>query len=83
MSVNSFGIMSSASGFSITPSDTVDLPYPIRGLFIGTGGDIQILLQDDTDPITLVNVQSGSLYPLQVKRVYADGLTADDIVGLR
>jgi hypothetical protein len=82
-SANSFGVISSASAFEITPSDSVDLAYITRAIYFGVGGDIKLLLVDDTVPVTFVNVPEGSMYPFQVKRVYETGRTVDDIVGIR
>jgi len=77
------GVTSSPSAFAITPSDTVNLTYPTRALYVGTGGDINILLWNDTVPVILKNVLGGSCLPLSVKRVYDTDTGASDLVGLR
>jgi hypothetical protein len=82
-SINSFGVMSPAAAFAITPSDTVDLPYPVRGIYVGVGGALVVLLADDTVAVNLENAQSGAVYPLQIKRVLDSGTGATDLVGLR
>lgn len=81
--VNSFGTGPTSSAFAITANDDADLDYPIRALYVGTGGDVTVILQDDTAEVTFANVLGGSCLPLQVKRVLATGTAASDLVGLR
>lgn len=81
--MESFGDGPSSSAFVITPSDTVNLTYPTRALYVGTGGDINVLLWDDTVAILLKNVLGGSCLPLRVKRIYDTDTGASDLVGLR
>jgi hypothetical protein len=81
--INSFGTGPSSSAFSITPDDDNDITYPIRALYVGTGGDLQVILQDDTAETLFANVLGGSCLPLQIKRVMASGTAASDLVGLR
>lgn len=78
-----YGTGPSSSAFAITPSDSVNLAYPTRALYVGTGGDIVLLLWDDTTVITLKNVLGGSCLPLCVKRVNETDTGASDLVGLR
>lgn len=81
--MESFGTGPSSSAFAITPNDDVDLTYPIRALYVGTGGDIVCILWDDTAEVTFANVLGGSCLPLQVKRILDTGTGASDLVGLR
>lgn len=66
----------------ITPSDATDLAVASRALYVGTGGDIQLELTESAAPIVFKNVQTGSVLPLRVKRVYASLTTATDLVAL-
>lgn len=72
--------------WAITPSNTDDfatsesLDVP-RFLIIGTQGDVRVLPVDSPDPVT-VPAWSGVL-PMMVRRVYATGTTATDILGCR
>lgn len=69
----------------ITPSDVDDLaPHYAKALYVGGDGDLTILPVDHGDgaPVTLVGVKAGSLLPVRVRRVYATGTTATDIVAL-
>jgi hypothetical protein len=78
-----FGTGPSSSAFAITPNDDNDLTYPIRALYVGTGGDITCILWDDTVAIVLANVLGGSCLPLSIKRILDTGTGASDLVGLR
>ncbi|CDZ26305.1 hypothetical protein [Neorhizobium galegae] len=70
-----------ASGFSITPSDSSDLPETTRALYVGTGGHLSVrMLSGET--LALSNVPAGGLLPLRVTRVFATGTTAAAITGL-
>ena len=67
---------------TVLPSDETDLSHATRALYVGQGGDLVVqLLSGDT--VTLANVQSGTLYPMRVRRVLATGTTADLLIGLR
>ena len=66
----------------VIPSDAEPLPEASRALYIGTGGDITLVLTADTNPVTLKNVPAGMLLPVRVKQVLATGTTASDLVAL-
>lgn len=68
-------------GFAITPSDSTDLSAETRGLWIGTSGDLALVLASG-DEVTISGVVAGSLLPLRVRRVRASGTTAAALVGL-
>lgn len=50
-----------------------------KGLWIGTGGDVAVLMVDDETPITYHNVADGTLLPFMVKKVMATETTASQI----
>jgi hypothetical protein len=68
-------------GFSVTPSDSADLPETTRALFVGTSGAVSLVLASGAE-IVLTGVLGGSLLPLRAMRVRATGTTAASIVGL-
>ena len=68
--------------FAVTPDDGSDLAVVTRGLYVGTGGDVSLVLKGDTAPVSFVGVPDGSVLPLRTVRVRATGTTAADIVGL-
>lgn len=67
---------------AILPDDEADLAYATRAIYVGQGGDVSVQLVSG-DMVTLANAQSGTLYPMRVRRVLATGTTADLLVGLR
>lgn len=68
-------------GFSITPSDASNLAAEIRALYVGSAGDLELVLASG-DAVSLAGVPGGSLLPLRVSRVKASGTTAGLLVGL-
>lgn len=66
----------------ITPSDTDDLEFVTRALYVGESGDVNVTLKSG-DTVLLRNLQAGVFYPLRVSYVLATGTTATDIIGLR
>lgn len=73
---------SAMNGFTITPSDTVDLLQPTRGLYIGGAGNVNVIFAGDTAATLLIAPALGVPLPLRVKRVLAASTTATGIVGL-
>ena len=63
----------------ITTSDSVDLTVNSRGLWIGGSGNIKVTTEIG-DTVTFVGVSG--LIPLAVRRIWATGTTATDIVSL-
>lgn len=59
-----------ARAVEVTPSDSTVLEVT-RGLYIGTSGDVAVILAEDTAVTTFVNVANGTILPLQVKKVMA------------
>ena len=66
-------------GVEITPSDTVDLERVTRGLYVGTIGDVKVTMASG-NTVTWVALAAGVIHPLQVRRVFATGTDATDIV---
>lgn len=75
------GLMGPAEGaFAITADSANELEFVTRALYVGTGGDLHVLMQNG-DEVTLVNLPGGFNYPYRVRKVFADS-TATDLVGL-
>jgi len=68
-----------AGAFAITPGSELD--FVTRGIYVGGDGDINVVMNDDTD-VTFVGLAAGTIYPLQVKEVKSSGTTATDLIGL-
>lgn len=69
------------SVFNVTTSDTVDLQYVTRAIYVGVSGDLRVIMPDNTI-VTFVDLAAGIFHPIQIKRVMATGTTATDIIGL-
>lgn len=73
-------------GVAITPSDTanfalVDGRVLCDAIYVGSGGDIVIVTQNDTT-YKLVAAISGTIIPVMAKRVNLSATSADDLVAL-
>lgn len=66
---------------AVTPSDSTDLTYVSRALYVGTGGNIVVTMQGGGD-VTFTNVQDGSILPIRVSRVKSTSTTASNIVNI-
>lgn len=65
---------------AITPADT-DLPFAIRGFYVGVAGHVAVKCLGGATVI-LKNVSAGCIVPVRCLQVRATGTTATDIVGL-
>lgn len=66
---------------TVTPSDSVDLTYPSRALWVGGVGNISVEMLDGGTQV-FEGVIAGSLLPLQVTRVNSTDTTATLIVSV-
>lgn len=65
---------------AVTPSDTVDLDI-ISVLYVGVGGHVKVKTRQGND-VVFYNMNNGQFVPVQVKRVYATGTTATNLVSM-
>ena len=76
------GGIAGTSAVAVTPSDTVDLTYVSRALWVGgTSGTITAIMADGTT-VLFSGVPTGTLLPIRVSRVKATGTTATLIVAI-
>lgn len=71
--------------FAITPSDTDELVYVTRFIYVGVTGDIKLAMMNDCNgagTILLKAAQAGSVIPIRARKVLATGTTATDLIGL-
>lgn len=71
-----------SSGFAITPDDETDVTNTTRAIYVGSAGDVAVILDDDETAITFGGVSAGLILPVRVRRVLATGTTASGILGL-
>jgi hypothetical protein len=67
--------------FAITPHDTNELANTTRAIWVGTGGTVSVVLEDDSTQVNLTNVPNGTLLPLRAKIVHTDS-TATGMIGI-
>lgn len=89
MSVDTFDTTAGASVlgpatrcFAVTPSDSVDLAFTARAIYVGVGGDISILTPGSSTPVVLKNTAAGTVLPVAASRINAAGTTASSLVAL-
>lgn len=73
-----------SSGFrfvAVTPHDSTPLPAGVRGLYVGTGGNVALNGVDGA-AATFANVVGGTVLPVQVSLVKSTGTTASNIVAM-
>lgn len=81
-SASSVEFLSSASGaIAVTPHDTTALTTNARALYVGTGGNVAVLMVDGTT-VTFTNVQDGTILPIRIQRVNSTNTTASNMVAL-
>ena len=68
-------------GNAITPSDTVDLTFGCRGIYVGVSGDIKVL-SPRGNTVTYVGVPQGTILPVRAVRVFATDTTATSLVAI-
>lgn len=66
---------------AITPSDATVLSPCI--VYVGTGGDVNCVMDGDSTAVILKNVPSGSYIPGKVIMVYSTSTTASNMVAWR
>lgn len=60
---------------AVSPSDANDLAFVCKALLCTVAGNVSIIAQEDTAPVT-IPLTVGQLLPVRVKRVRATGTTA-------
>jgi len=67
------------AGYAVTPGDDNDQPHPGSGLYVGVSGDVKVDMWNG-DTFTFVNLAAGIIHSIKVRRIYATGTDATDIV---
>ena len=63
---------------AVTPNDATNLPETTVSLYVGTAGTLKVTFEDDST-VTYAAIAAGR-HPLRVKRVWATGTSASNIV---
>ena len=73
-----------SSGFTITKSDTDQLAYVTRSIWVGTTGDLAVVFANDTTntPVILKAIPNGTQLFIRVKQVMSTDTSASNLVGM-
>jgi len=68
----------------VVKSDATDLAvagaYP-AGIWVGTGGDLSIIAEDDTSAVTITGVPNGTWIDIHAKKIMAATTASNMVVG--
>lgn len=67
---------------AITPSDTVDMTYICRGIYVGVAGNVVVIPAGSKIAVTFVGVPAGYVLPVCASRVNNTNTTATNLVAL-
>ena len=67
------------SGEAVTKSDITTYDGA-RGIYVGTAGDLAVLLAGDSVAVTLVGVPAGTFLPMEATKIMSTGTSASNIV---
>lgn len=70
-----------ANAAAVTTNDTTDLSASTRALYVGGAGNVKVDLVG-SGTVTFSGVPAGSYLHIKVKRVWATGTTATNILAL-
>lgn len=66
---------------AVTPSDSTDLLIVSRALYVGSGGNIAVVMASGA-AVTFTGVLTGAILPVRVSRVKSTATTATSIVSI-
>jgi endonuclease YncB( thermonuclease family) len=67
---------------AVTPSDTVDLAYVTRGIYVGSGGDVEVVMVGNGATVVFPGVPDGVILPVRATRIKDSNTTASSIVAI-
>lgn len=66
---------------AVTPSNSTNLTYTARALYIGSVGDVTVVTASGST-VTFAAVPTGTILPIRCTRVNSTGTTAGSIVAI-
>jgi len=66
--------------FAITPSNSAELPFPTKAIYVGTAGTV-VCVNAAGDEVSWL-MQPGSYIDAEIIQVKATGTTATDMIGI-
>lgn len=67
--------------FNITPHDTTNFGYTVRGIYVGGAGNV-VAVNEAGTAVTFIGVPAGTILPIYANRVNSTSTTATSLVGL-
>jgi len=67
--------------FAIVPHDSAELPLVVKGIYVGTGGDVTLRGVAGAQDVTYKNLPDASYIAVRASHVRAMGTTATHLVG--
>jgi hypothetical protein len=64
----------------ITPADDTDLANVTRAVYVGTGGDLEVVMVSGGNTVVIPGVPDGAFLPISVSRIRDENTTATGIV---
>lgn len=77
---NPYMVGSATRSAAVTISDSTIVNC--RAVYVGTSGNIALVLVEDSSAVTFKNVASGTLLPFACNKIMSTNTTASDIVAL-
>lgn len=71
-----------ADAVAIVPDDVTDLTSPARAVYVGASGALRVTMVSGAT-VDFASVAAGSILPIRVRRVMANGTSASGLVALR
>ena len=65
----------------VTPSDSTDLTYVSRAVYVGTTGNMKVTMQD-SGTVLFTGIPAGTTLPIRVTRIWSTTTTASTILAL-
>jgi hypothetical protein len=66
--------------YSVTPSDSTELPIVPKGIYVGSGGDVTLRGIDGTADVTYRNLPDASYIAVRAQFIRATGTTASNLI---
>lgn len=79
--LNGNASQSATGAETVVPSDTIDLKFISRGLWIGVGGNVAVVMANGSR-VTFVGIAAGTLLPIRISRVDSTSTTATTMVSI-
>jgi hypothetical protein len=76
------GVSPATRCIAITPSDSVALSIPVKGIYVGGAGDLAVTAQSDGSSVIFKAVPVGTIIPVRAKLVLSTGTTATLLIGM-